>query len=228
MFTAIYIKTNNDVNGNPRRGWLVRDDIRDIGFIDEGYGGSRALLTALQLNNYGQVDIVATLDVTPGEYRNRFHGPRTKVDAVPGTRLDDSGNLIRPGDDNAGTWLDGARGWTISAEVIRIAWRFGMPHSDWDESIVTAYERNEEWVTLGAYGVREKIDVPGAIINQGGMVDTAESWLNDHVAAEGYWFGSAPDGDGWGYWPWETEIDGYLDPAPGVPNMVAPNAGSTE
>ena len=41
---AIKINAGHDRNGNPRRGWLVYTrEGNYLGFIDEGYGGRRAL-----------------------------------------------------------------------------------------------------------------------------------------------------------------------------------------
>ena len=61
---AVKIKAKNDSNGNPRRGWQVfTRDGKFLGFIDEGYGGRRALTSlfpnALELT---------VLDVIPAEY----------------------------------------------------------------------------------------------------------------------------------------------------------------
>ena len=41
---AIKIKASHSGSGNPRRGWLIYTRDGDfLGFIDEGYGGRRAL-----------------------------------------------------------------------------------------------------------------------------------------------------------------------------------------
>ena len=40
--TIVYVKTKNDVNGNPRRGWIVPSSyFKTDGnpFVDEGYEG---------------------------------------------------------------------------------------------------------------------------------------------------------------------------------------------
>lgn len=43
--TILYLKSTNDINGNPRRGWLVvQPDV--IKFVDEGYAGPHALREA--------------------------------------------------------------------------------------------------------------------------------------------------------------------------------------
>lgn len=40
--TIIYLKSTNDTNGNPRRGWLVITE-ESVRFVDEGYEGHYAL-----------------------------------------------------------------------------------------------------------------------------------------------------------------------------------------
>ena len=62
---AVYVGTKNDVNGNPRRGWLV-----DVGnttvFVNEGYVGRAALKKACP----NAVERFSRIEITPGEYRN--------------------------------------------------------------------------------------------------------------------------------------------------------------
>jgi hypothetical protein len=64
---AIHIATENDTNGNPRRGWLIADDHGNfVDFVDEGYMGIGALTEA------GYPDIVRTsakISVKPSVYR---------------------------------------------------------------------------------------------------------------------------------------------------------------
>ena len=64
---AIHIATENDANGNTRRGWFIADDNGDfVDFVDEGYMGTRALAEA------GYPDIVRTsakISVKPSVYR---------------------------------------------------------------------------------------------------------------------------------------------------------------
>lgn len=216
MFTTIKIEATNDVNGNPRRGWLVYEGRDFIGFVDEEHAGNGAVLHALRLNDLSQVNTLATVRVTPSEYRDRVNGPRVVVAETAGVVTRSEVTSAR-----AGTWLDGARGWTINAEVIATAWRYGMPHSDWDEKILDHYlhGRWDKPLTLGAYGARETLDVPDVVINQGGMFDHAEEWLNDHYAPEGFTFGSDPDGGGWGLWPNDDDEPG---------EEIVPNAGSVD
>ena len=119
----------------------------------------------------------------------------------------------------AGCWLEGSRGWTASATLVRIAWDHGMPHDEDDERFIGAYEYGTETLDLphdehtwqiGRFtGTRtcstcgllpldeddtastclERVDVASVVIDQGGMADDAETWLNEHVAPEGYQFG---------------------------------------
>ena len=62
---AVYVGTKNDVNGNPRRGWLV-----DVGsstvFVNEGYVGRAALKKACPT----AVERFSRIEITPGEYRS--------------------------------------------------------------------------------------------------------------------------------------------------------------
>jgi hypothetical protein len=64
---AVHIASENDANGNPRRGWFIADDHGDyVDFVDEGYLGPGALAEA------GYPDIVRTsamISVKPSVYR---------------------------------------------------------------------------------------------------------------------------------------------------------------
>ena len=61
---AVKIVAKNDSNGNPRRGWQVfASDGKFLGFIDEGYGGRRAL-TSL----FPNARELTVLSVIPAEY----------------------------------------------------------------------------------------------------------------------------------------------------------------
>lgn len=63
---AMKINAGHDRNGNPRRGWLVYTSSGEYrGFVDEGYGGRKAL-TSLFPN---AVDL-GTIPTTPGAYRD--------------------------------------------------------------------------------------------------------------------------------------------------------------
>lgn len=65
---AVYIGTNNDTNGNPRRGWILFGEesglfIDPVGFVDEGYEGIAALRV------HKNVASTPLIHVTPAEYR---------------------------------------------------------------------------------------------------------------------------------------------------------------
>jgi hypothetical protein len=77
MYVAVKIETKNDSSGNPRRGWIVRDvrEGHDYGegpavFVPENYDGRAALDREFPAG----VVVVATVTVTPGEYRDRMRG----------------------------------------------------------------------------------------------------------------------------------------------------------
>jgi hypothetical protein len=59
----IRIKTKNDINGNPRRGWLRTTSAGQVlGWIEEGYEGGVAI------RGYDDGESVAII-VTPSEYK---------------------------------------------------------------------------------------------------------------------------------------------------------------
>jgi hypothetical protein len=59
----IRIKTTNDTNGNPRRGWLRTTSAGQVlGWIEEGYEGEGAI------RGYDDGESVAII-VTPSEYK---------------------------------------------------------------------------------------------------------------------------------------------------------------
>jgi hypothetical protein len=74
---AIHIVTENDTNGNPRRGWFITDDNGDfVDFVDESYMGASALADA----GYG--DIVRTsakIAVKPSVYRQAIQATKDVV-----------------------------------------------------------------------------------------------------------------------------------------------------
>lgn len=72
MITAVYVRTKNDSNGNPRRGWMVVDqDGRTVGFVDEGYEGTPALRRRFP----DAVEVWHALEVTPAAYRVLLRNP---------------------------------------------------------------------------------------------------------------------------------------------------------
>lgn len=64
MLTAIYVRTKNDTNGNPRRGMVTDQDGRTVGFVDEGYEGTPALRRRFP----DAVEVWHALEVTPAAY----------------------------------------------------------------------------------------------------------------------------------------------------------------
>jgi hypothetical protein len=71
---AIKLRTANDANGNSRRGWLVYTSDGCLrGFLD-GYAGDHELYRAFP----NAVITLATLNVTPGEYRAAANGKRVQ------------------------------------------------------------------------------------------------------------------------------------------------------
>lgn len=62
----VRVKTKNDTNGNPRRGWIqFAEDGSLLQFIDEGYQG-RGAISELVMN--GEADTIA-LTIEPSEYK---------------------------------------------------------------------------------------------------------------------------------------------------------------
>lgn len=60
----IKITTSNDINGNPRRGWLTtRNGGAILGWIEEGYQGRGAI------DGYDDAEMGAEIKVTPQEFR---------------------------------------------------------------------------------------------------------------------------------------------------------------
>lgn len=61
---AVKLNARNDVNGNPRRLFLVMDSEGIIDAVEEGYLGIGALD-----NRYHGCPVLETLYITPGEYK---------------------------------------------------------------------------------------------------------------------------------------------------------------
>jgi hypothetical protein len=85
-----------------------------------------------------------------------------------------------------GCWLEGSRGWTASGLLVRMAANWGMPLDADDRDIITAYLNGHETVALRT---DEFVDVTSAVVDQGGLADQAEEYLNTEVAPEGWTFG---------------------------------------
>lgn len=79
-FYAIKIRTDNDTNGNPRRGWLVYTAGGDLqGFADEGYMGTGALERAAVKLGTEHIEVLVGLDVPPREYRAALKHERLDI-----------------------------------------------------------------------------------------------------------------------------------------------------
>lgn len=79
-YYAIKIRTDNDGNGNPRRGWLVYAANGDLqGFADEGYMGTAALKRAAEKLGTEHIVVLADLGVPPREYRTALKHERLDV-----------------------------------------------------------------------------------------------------------------------------------------------------
>jgi hypothetical protein len=85
-----------------------------------------------------------------------------------------------------GCWLEGSRGWTAIAALIDIAVGYGMELDSDDKAIFVAYCNGQERLILST---GEDVDVAGCVIDQGGLVDQADDYLNDKVAPAGWCFG---------------------------------------
>lgn len=89
--------------------------------------------------------------------------------------------------DQAGCWLEGSRGWYASSALVRIAESLGMPLDDDDNALLDAYNSGDTGdITLSTGEVTDPFE---CVAGQGGMADMAETWLNDNVAPDGYYFG---------------------------------------
>lgn len=77
---ALYMRTTNDRNGNPRRGWLVSDADGTVqGFADEGYAGTGSLDRAALTLGVETIPVLFTVDVTPTAYRAALKHARLDV-----------------------------------------------------------------------------------------------------------------------------------------------------
>lgn len=47
--SLLYVRAIKDANGNPRRGWVVKDD-HGFRWVEEGFGGNDPLINALGFN----------------------------------------------------------------------------------------------------------------------------------------------------------------------------------
>lgn len=84
---------------------------------------------------------------------------------------------VSPAD--AGCWVDGHRGIYGVTDVIEIAETLGFELSDDDKQAVNDYNGAADWGMDDSTASEWVFD----------LSDRAESWLNDYVAPDGYWFG---------------------------------------
>lgn len=202
MFTAFKITAPMDTNGNSRNGWEVWDGHNYLGFVNEQGRGRQALIADLKLNNWTQVHVLVGDPGVPtsARYFNKCaRGPQVKRE---GDNLD-NGTPRRGQPDWYGTWYGSHRGWTITGEVIRDAWRYGMPYTDHDEKILDAYLDSKDTVRLNG----ETVDTGDVVSSQGGLLDSAIDWMNEHIAPEGFTF-AFEDGD---FGLYKYNDDGELD-----------------
>src|SRR6478672_5840546 len=87
-----------------------------------------------------------------------------------------------------GCWLEGSRGWRATGTLVNIAAGCGMELDADDRLLLATYlddERDEDVIIANG----EVISASGAVVDQGGLADQAEEYLNTHVAPEGWTFG---------------------------------------
>lgn len=96
-----------------------------------------------------------------------------------------------------GCIIDGHHGWHAHAMMVDYAASMGCPLTAEDLVFLYHYRRGE---TLPSG--EETADY---VLNQGGLMDVCEDWLNENIATEGFSFGWN-DGD-FGYYPNDDEED---------------------
>lgn len=90
--------------------------------------------------------------------------------------------LATPAD--AGCWIDGTWGRFVSVRVVGIALHYGWELSPEDLATYDRLFNETQWD--GPLALDDDWD---ALLDQGGMADDAEKWLNEHIAPDGYAFG---------------------------------------
>jgi hypothetical protein len=78
-----------------------------------------------------------------------------------------------------GLVLDGHYGWHNHARMIGVATSLGFPISDDDQAMVDRYDTGDPSQT--------NEDDAEAVIGQGGLMDDALEWLNDHTDGDVVW-----------------------------------------
>lgn len=87
---------------------------------------------------------------------------------------------------DAGCWIDGHWGQYGSTRLIEIARGFGWQLTDEEIAALVAYTGGAETFTQSD---GTEADTADWILNQGGLADAAEEWMNENVAPDGYSFG---------------------------------------
>lgn len=81
-----------------------------------------------------------------------------------------------------GCWIDSQHGRYMLPMICRTAEAYGWTPAEDDQKIIEAAEGGDdpEWISE--------------------LVDEAELWLNENIADDIHYFGTHPDGGGFGYW----------------------------
>ncbi len=86
---------------------------------------------------------------------------------------------------STGCWIDDRHGVYGSIRLIEIAKEYGFKIYEDDKAAIKAFKDGVE--EFDAYGVTHFAS--SWILDQGGLADMAEDWMNEHVAQEGFSFG---------------------------------------
>lgn len=84
-----------------------------------------------------------------------------------------------------GCWIDDRWGQYGITRLIQIAQDYGFVLDDCEQAAVYAYRKDQ--TTFKHCGLESYVD--DWLLNQGGIADTAEEWMNENVAKDGFSFG---------------------------------------
>lgn len=101
---------------------------------------------------------------------------------------------------DAGCWIDGHWGQYGPSRLIEIAVENGMVLDADDQAALAAYGYGHTRVWL----IKDHPFTADWILSQGGLADSAEEWLNEHIAPEGHHF-EWSDGE---FFLWADEEEG--------------------
>ena len=75
ILSAVHVSAPNDINGNPRRGWIVLTANHKYHFIDEEYNGTKALSEfGFTQAECQAIDLQSIpLNISASEYRRFFN-----------------------------------------------------------------------------------------------------------------------------------------------------------